>query len=244
MIPKIINYCWFGKKEIPQILKKYIKTWKKFCPEYEIKLWTEENFDINENVFLKEAYNEKKWAFVSDYARLKIIYENGGIYLDTDVELVKNLDQLLNNKAFFAIQQNGAYINTGLCFGAEKGCDIIKELMNDYENIDFKSVDKEKIACPLINTKVFEKHGYCRENKLQIIDDYIKIYPSEFFDPICPDTTNNLISNNTISIHHYTASWLSRKKQIKRKISIFLGQKNVNFIKKFLKKIKDRSSKF
>ena len=119
-IPKIIHYCWFGGKPIPKNLKNYIKSWEKYCPDYEIKEWNESNFDINSNKFIKEAYINKKFAFVTDYVRLYVIYNYGGIYLDTDVEIIKNFDGLLNNELFMGIQQNDSFATTGLGFGAKK----------------------------------------------------------------------------------------------------------------------------
>ena len=127
MIPKIIHYCWFGNKKIPFRLKKYIKTWKKFCPDYEIKLWTQNNYDITKNGFMSQAASAKKWAFVSDYARLDIVEQYGGIYLDTDVELVKSLDDLLKYKAFAGFECS-EYVSFGLGFGAEAHNPIIKEI--------------------------------------------------------------------------------------------------------------------
>lgn len=237
MIPKKIHYCWFGGKPLPNDLKKCIKTWKKKCPDYSIIQWDESNFDINSNSFIKDAYNNKAWAFVTDYARLKIIYENGGIYLDTDVKLLKSFDELLKNRAFFAIQQNGLYINTGLCFGAEKGVRIVEELLNSYDNYKFDINNMKDIACPIINTKIFEKYGYKKINKLQDLKDIESIiYPPEFFDPICPDTTNNLLSSKSYSIHLYNSSWLPKKTIIKRKIVNLIGQKRINSIKKIIKK--------
>ena len=124
MIPKVIHYCWFGNNPLPFEVKKCIDSWKKICPDYEIKRWDETNFDVYQNDFIKSAYESKAWAFVSDYARLKIVYDEGGIYLDTDVELKKSLDELRKNEGFFAIQQEGHYCATGLGFGAKKENEI------------------------------------------------------------------------------------------------------------------------
>ena len=120
MIPKKIHYCWFGRGELSAKAKKCIKSWKKYCPDYEIIEWNEDNFDVNQNEYTKKVYAEKKYAFLSDFARLKIIYEQGGIYLDVDVEVVKSFDDLLSSKAYFGFESN-EYANTGAGFGAEKG---------------------------------------------------------------------------------------------------------------------------
>ena len=130
MIPKIIHYCWFGDKEMPAQLKKYIKSWKKYCSDYEIKLWNEENFDINSNQYVKEAYENKKYAFVTDYVRLFALYNYGGIYMDTDVEILKPLDGFVQNKAFFGFESKD-YIQTAL-IGSEPSHPIIKEFLDYY----------------------------------------------------------------------------------------------------------------
>ena len=132
MIPKIINYCWFGGNELPKETQKCIASWKKYCPDYQIIEWNESNFDIHCHPFVESAYNSKAWAFVSDYARLKVIYDNGGIYLDTDVRILKNLDFLLQNEMYIGIQQQGEYCNTGLGFGAYKHHPIVKQMMEKY----------------------------------------------------------------------------------------------------------------
>lgn len=237
MIPKVIHYCWFGGNPIPKSLRKYIESWKKYCPDYEVKEWNEKNFDINANRFVKAAYVNKKWAFVTDYVRLYVIYNYGGIYLDTDVELVKNLDGLLNKKLFMGIQQNDSFATTGLGFGAEKNNKYIKQMLDVYNDLPFSNENVIKLACPILVTDVLKKYGYKIENKTQILcDGEIMVYSSEYFDPIAPGATKNLMSKNTYSIHHYTASWLSRKKRLKRKICNLIGQNNVNKIRGILRK--------
>ena len=166
MIPKVIHYCWFGNNPKNKDVEKCMASWKKFCPDYEIIEWNESNFDINCIPFVKQAYDAKKWAFVTDYARLKIIYENGGIYLDTDVELLKPLDDLLKLDAYVGLQ-SAEYINTGLGFGAEKENEMIYEMMIDYNSRHFLAENCETIACPILNTKILVKHGYEFSNKMQ-----------------------------------------------------------------------------
>ena len=135
-IPKVIHYCWFGKGEMPKIAQKCIKSWKKYCPDYEIICHNEENFDISQNRYMKEAYDAKKWAFVSDFVRLKVIYDHGGVYLDTDVELLKPLDPLLECRGFMGFDEKGI-VATGLGFGAERGNEIVGAFLKDYEDIPF-----------------------------------------------------------------------------------------------------------
>ena len=152
MLPKKIHYCWFGGNELPDLAIKCIESWKQYCPDYEIIEWNETNFDLECCDFVKEAYKAKKWAFVSDYARLKVVYDNGGIYLDTDVELVKPLDILLQEKCYFGEETTG-YVNTGLGFGAEKHNPTIDLLLKEYCNKHFTNDDGSynMDPCPIIN---------------------------------------------------------------------------------------------
>ena len=135
-IPKVIYYCWFGKGNMPSLAEKCIKSWRKYCPDYKIVCLNEENFDISQNRYAKEAYDAKKWAFVSDYARLKVLFDEGGIYLDTDVELLKPLDKLISDGGFMGFDDNGV-VSTGLGFGCEKGNQLVGALLKDYDDISF-----------------------------------------------------------------------------------------------------------
>lgn len=236
MIPKKIHYCWFGGKPLPPLAKKCIDSWKKKCPDYEIVEWNETNFDIECSKFVKDAYANGAWAFVSDYARLKIIYENGGIYLDTDVEVLKNLGPLLEEKCYFAVQQDGSLVATGLGFGGEKGSIILKEMLDLYDNTVFDNDKREDIACPILNTLVLKKHGYeYSEEKIYLEDIDTTIFPPKYFDPIAPGDSKDLSCAETFSIHHYSATWTPKKTRLKRTIVNILGQKNVNKIKKIFK---------
>ncbi len=245
-IPKIIHYCWFGKKPLPKSVKKCIESWKKFCPGYKIVEWNEDNFDINCCQFIKDAYERKAWAFVSDFARLKIIHENGGIYLDTDVEVIRNLDELLGQSCFFARQQDRGYIGTGLGFGATKGHPTIKKLIDEYQKIDFKSASPEQIACPIIASNLLDKGTPPKQSdQIEYRDKYC-IYSPEYFDPISHGDTEILLSEKSFSIHHYTASWTSRTNRFKRYISNSIGQATINRLKQYKKnltrRIKDKAT--
>lgn len=158
-IPKVINYCWFGKNKKSDIIQKCINSWKQYCPDYEIIEWNEDNFDVNFCEYSKEAYNAKKWAFVSDIARIKIIYEYGGIYLDTDVELLRGLDELLEYDAFFA-QDDIRYINTGLGFGAIKGNDLLGKMLSIREKRNF-----DLTICNTIDTPIIRKYLGCKQSR-------------------------------------------------------------------------------
>lgn len=214
MIPKVIHYCWFGGNPIPEEYKKYIETWKKYCPDYEIKRWDETNFDLNSCAFVKEAYDAKKWAFVSDYARLKIIYDEGGIYLDIDVELIKNLDRFLVNKCFLAEETSG-YINTGLGFGAEKGNIIVEKLLKEYDgHFKLDEYTYDLTPCPKKNTKPFLQMKYRFSGKEIWKNEEVNVYPPEYFCPLDYETGRKMITENTVSIHHYSASWHNKEQEL------------------------------
>lgn len=219
MIPKTIHYCWFGRNPLPKLAKKCIKSWKKYCPDYEIIEWNEDNYDLSSApLYVRQAYEAKKWAFVTDYVRLHVVYEYGGIYMDTDVELIKPLDPLLQYNAYFGFE-DGIYINTGLGFGAVKGSPILREMMDDYFGMSFDPTGKNVVACPRVNTAVFLKHGLLQDNKNQVLDDEIIILPTEY---LCPKSVIDGITRktkNTVSIHHYDSSWFTKESQIEKKKS-------------------------
>lgn len=235
MIPKIIHYCWFGKKPLPKDVKKCIKTWKKMCPDYEIKKWDESNFDINNHPFIKMAYQAQQWAFVSDYVRLKVVYDNGGIYLDTDVELLRSLDTLLKYECYIGVQQQEHLCTTGLGFGAVKGSKIVKEMLEKYDGLEFSEDRKFVFACPYLNNEVVKSMGYTYNDKPVEIGKML-ILPCQYFDPIAPgDESKNLMCSDTISIHHYSASWLDSRTRFRRKIIRLVGPKFVDKLKGIIK---------
>lgn len=227
MIPKIIHYCWFGGNPIPEKDKKCIDSWKKFCPDYEIIEWNENNFDVNCCQYVKEAYEAKKWAFVSDYVRLKVIFENGGIYFDTDVELIKNIDNMLNFESFFCFE-NHNQINTGLGFGAHKKNIIVKKMLDDYNIIHFKLNNEsfDLTPCPVRNTNSIKSIGLIFNNSYQIIDNNVFL-STEYMCPIDYFTGKINITDNTISIHWYNGSWQTEEQKkwhnASAKLSKFFG---------------------
>ncbi|OUQ54444.1 glycosyltransferase family 32 protein [Lactobacillus gallinarum] len=222
MIPKVINYCWFGGSELPSSVKKCISSWEHYCPNYKIIKWDENNFNVNNTPnFIREAYKNKKWAFVSDYARLKIVYEHGGVYLDTDVELISNLDKMLNeNQAYMGFEDEDK-INSGLGFGAERKNPIIREMLQEYESIVYNENNLKKYTCPYINTKILKKHGLILNNSMQVIDN-IRILPTEYLCPQNMYTGKRKITSNTLSIHHYTASWLPKSESTRMHLSMMI----------------------
>ncbi len=237
MIPKVIHYCWFGGKPIPNDVKKCINSWKKKCPDYEIKCWNESNFDVNVHPFTKAAYKAKSWAFVSDYARLKVVYEHGGIYLDTDVEVLKNLDFLLKYDFYIGVQQAGNLCTTGLGFGATKHNSVVLEMLKKYDTIEFNYDNKEQFACPTLNNDVIKQLGYVYNSEKIVKIENNLILPEKYMDPIAPGAElKNLKCSDTISIHHYSASWMGKKTQIKRSLIRFVGQEKINNLLHLLRK--------
>lgn len=220
MIPKIIHYCWFGGNPKTPKMEKCIESWKKYCPDYEIMEWNEQNFPIDQQCrFVQEAYKTGKYAFVSDVARLKIVFENGGIYLDTDVELLKPLDDLLNYKCYLGWQDK-KYVANGLGFGAEKGNPIIKENYDCYIDIPFimENGEENTVACPVYTTDILKQHGLKMENTFQNHTNFA-VFPVEYFNPL-DDATNRLnVTSNTYSIHWYAKTWVSKRNRIQNKIT-------------------------
>lgn len=217
-IPKIIHYCWFGKNPKPPFIEKCINSWRKKCPDYEIIEWNEDNFDLNQNLYCKQAYENKKWAFATDYARLWILYNYGGIYFDTDVQVIKNFDPFLKYKCFMGIENStdAADVNTGVGIGAEKGNNVIKLLMDSY-NIPFIINGKMDLTtCTVRNTNVLKKIGYVQKNEYQELEDAV-VFPTEFFCPIQMETGILKKTRNTYSIHHFSLSWTTEEKRIRRK---------------------------
>lgn len=215
MIPKTIHYCWFGRGELSAKAKKCIQSWKKYCPDYEIIEWNEDNFDVHQNEYTKKVYAEKKYAFLSDYARLKIVYEQGGIYLDVDVELVKSLDDLLENDAYFGFETK-EFINTGVGFGAKKGSIAVKTLLEEYNQL--LDGTKDVIGCPKLNTEGVIKLGLERNGQLQKLAD-CTVYPADYFNPYDDPTGRLNKTKNTYSIHWYAKSWLDKKTIIRSKLT-------------------------
>lgn len=212
-IPAVIHYCWFGKSDIPQQYLEYMKSWKRYCPTYEIKRWDENNYDISWNKYMVDAYERKKWQFVSDVARLDIVYREGGIYLDTDVELLKNIDDLLYQRAFFGVEDTWM-VNTGLGFGAEKQHESIKRLLSIYDNMRFIESDKAyMVPCPRLQNKAFREIGYSNNGEFFQTKDLV-IYPVPVLCGKSLYTGKSFMNKYTFSIHHYSGSWDDSRKKL------------------------------
>lgn len=232
MIPKIIHYCWFGRGEKPKLARKCIESWKRFCPDYEIIEWNEDNFDINKNEYTKMCYEQKKFAFLSDYVRLLVVNENGGVYFDTDVELLKSPEELLKTEAFFGFETD-EYVNTGVGFGSVAHGSVVEAMIAEY---DFLLDGKGgTFGCPVLNTKALVKSGLEQNGKRQTVCG-AEIYPADFFNPY-ESTTGRLIkTDNTISVHWYSAAWMSKQQRLRSKITKPLHRiLGVDFFSKFHK---------
>lgn len=236
MIPKKIHYCWFGGNPKSKLAEKCIKSWKTFCPDYEIIEWNEGNYDLSAApLYVRQAYEAKKWAFVTDYVRLQVVYEQGGIYMDVDVELEKPLDLLLSHSAYFGFE-NGTFIATGLGFGAEAKTPILWELMADYTQIPFLMEDGscDLMSCPQRNTAIFLRHGLKQDDSMQVLPGDILILPTIYLCPIDYVMMLRTRSPKTISTHWYDASWRPDRTWAKVETSVGLV---VYYVKLGVKKV-------
>ena len=210
MIPKKIHYCWFGGKPLPELAIKCIESWRKFLPDYEIIEWNEQNYDVHKIPYISQAYDAKKYAFVSDYARFDILYEYGGIYFDTDVEVIKSMDKIIEQGAFAGVEFPGK-LNAGLGLASPAASPIYKEILDSYRKSTFVTEDGQNDLTTVVTrvSDIFKKYGFTDENKVQKIAD-VTIYPVEYFCPKNYRTFEINITKNTYSIHHYDASWVSK----------------------------------
>ena len=216
IIPKVIHYCWFGDNPIPLQFKKYMESWRKFCPDYEIVEWNESNYDVKQNRYMYEAYQAKKWGFVPDYARLDIIYKYGGVYLDTDVELIKPIDRFLCDTGFCGMELVGV-VALGLFFGAAAGHELIREWMDVYNSVSFITEDgtENLTPSPIYQTDILTKNGMFRENIMQKIRN-MTIYPTDVFCPINGGALFEYFTKNTHAIHHYAATWFDDERHMEK----------------------------
>ncbi len=207
MIPKKIHYCWFGRGEKPPLADKCIASWKKHCPDYEIIEWNEDNFDVTGNGYTRMCAAEKKYAFLSDYARLVILEKEGGIYFDTDVEVVKSFDCFLKYPAFLGFEDDG-HVNTGIGFGAEAGNPVVRTLLSEYDDLlDGRS---GVTGCPILNTRALVKCGLVPNGRRQHLEG-AEVFPAECFNPYDDPTGRLNRTKKTFSIHWYAKSWMSRR---------------------------------
>lgn len=221
MIPKKIHYCWFGGNPLPELAQKCIASWRKYLPEYEVKEWNEQSFDIDSNIYVKEAYEARKFAFVTDYVRLYVLYYEGGIYMDTDVEVLRPLDDLLLYEAVSGFEAPNR-IPTGL-MAARKGQPFIKELLDDYNGIHFKHEDGtlDMTTNVVRITEHCLKYGLRLDNTLQAINGFTFL-PQDYLCPKYP-TGKIVITKNSYVIHHFQGSWVDGNAKFKKWVVKTIG---------------------
>lgn len=240
MIPKIIHYCWFGHNPKSKLAEKCIKSWKKYCGDYRVMEWNEKEFDLASSpLYVQQAYDAGKWAFVTDYVRLKALTEYGGVYLDTDVELVKPLDDFLGCQAFvgFETAQN---VSTGT-MACEKGFPLFKEFLSHYDEITFLNPDGTLNVTTNVETVtgICKQHGLKPDGAYQVIDG-LTIYPSDVFSPVDFESKRLRRTRNTVAIHWFSGSWYTeeetrhrqflRRKARKDKVTNYLKRQIISIL--------------
>ncbi len=237
MIPKVIHYCWFGGKPLPKSALRCISSWRKFLPDYEIKEWNEGNFDVNMIPYTAEAYAAKKYAFVSDFARFWVLHEHGGVYFDTDVEVIASMDDILEKGAFMGVEamthpeQKEIFVAAGLGCACEKGNVMWRKIIERYSSFNHFDLNAQGTVCTIVSDLI-EKEGIELRDAL-ISAANLTIYPSDYFCPQAMMGAPIHLTNNTRSIHHYDATWLPWSVRIRRKVMSILPA----FLQKALRKL-------
>lgn len=240
-IPKTIHYCWFGGKEKPEIVKRCIESWRKHLNDYEIIEWNEDNFDVDRIPYVSQAYQARKFAFVSDYVRVYALYKYGGVYLDTDVEVFKSLNKFLNHESFWGFEQEN-YIATST-IGAAKGNKLIKMFLDSYEGRKFLKDDGEydDFTNVATVTKILQELGLKKNGEFQILDELGVFYPQTYFSPYDYINCRKLITENSYTIHHFYKSWLPPSVRFKSSLKLItskvIGGNNVARLRKLVTKI-------
>ena len=245
MIPKVIHYCWFGRGEMPKLAIKCIESWKKYCPDYELKLWNEDNFNLNLYPYAKEAYESRKFAFVTDVVRLYALYHEGGIYMDTDVEVLKPLDDLLHLSAFSGYESNkNTTFPTGIMASAKGGV-WAKEQLDYYNNRHFIKPEDGTLDMKTnaqIITDIMVANGFVLSGEYQVYKNDMHAFPKDYF---CPKTSTGVLklTTNTYCIHHFAGSWVEKSFKDKAKLFIFrkiLSPKITDFFIRIKRKIQKK----
>lgn len=250
MIPKTIHYCWFGRNPLPDSAQKCIASWHKYLPDYEIIEWNEDNFNVNSIPYTTAAYAAKKYAFVSDYARFKILYEHGGLYFDTDVEVIRSMEDIISDGPFMGFEKNlqtqkdnsAPGVNPGLGLGANAKMPIYAEILDFYEHKNFNIEDGTVVTH---TTSILNKKGLIDENIKQKVAGVI-VYPTDVFCPMDSTSGEIEITNNTVSIHHYSCSWIDhnslsfRLHLLKNRLIKLFGRKPIMFVSEIIKKTMNR----
>ena len=253
-IPKIIHYCWFGKHPLPESALRCIESWKKFCPDYEIRRWDESNYDVSACAYIQEAYAAGKWAFVSDYARFDILHSHGGVYFDTDVEMIGPINDILSRGPYMGAEQNKTDVLVAPGLGMASGPEhpIFKRILSDYQNMHFLKPDGTYNQTTVVKytTDILREYGLTNSADMQRVAG-IWIYPWDYFCPMEYSTGKLTITPNTRTIHHYTASWFTKEEQAARRVTLkaamLLGEKAgrrfgkiYSFPRRVRKKVKEK----
>lgn len=241
-VPKVVHYCWFGGKPLPKSAQKCIASWRKYLPDCEIREWNESNFDVNAIPYTREAYERGKYAFVSDYARFYVLYRHGGLYFDTDVEVIRPMDDIVARGAFMGIEQSveSTGVNPGLGLAAEEGMEIYKTILDYYATLHF--VDEQGVQFPGTvvkhTTDVLNRYGFVAENRVQEVAG-VTIYPNDWFNPLDDATGRLTVTDNTRSIHHYSKTWIDNygpcRIWITRRLHRIFGVYGLQRLKKMIK---------
>ena len=245
MIPKIIHFCWLSGDKYPGKIDYCINTWRKRCPDYEIRLWNLSKFDINSSVWCKEAFEAKKYAFAADYIRCYALYTEGGIYLDSDVEVLKSFDDLLH-LPYFIGEEQGFNIEPAV-IGCEKGWDYLGEMLNYYKDRHFK-VDNgyDMLTSPCImSEEIRKKYQYMRItdiSEFNMDNKNICVFTPEYFSPKYPNSFKCDCTDRTYTVHHFAASWYPMDKKMFRLTRKLFGFKVAHFISQTIKTIKCKLS--
>lgn len=238
-IPKILHYCWFGGKEKSEGVKKCIESWKKYLPDYTLMEWNESNFDIDKLQYTKEAYAAGKYAFVSDVARIEALYQYGGFYMDTDVEVLKSFNSLLDARCILGMEEKEYVATSFMAF--EKEHSLVKQFLDLYENISFLDENGQIVTGTNVAklTNMLLEKGFVQEDHYQELEEGIKIYPKEYFSPYDYINCHYNITDNSYCVHHFAVSWMSKKEQVKKEIKKqlvkILGPEKMNKIREKIK---------
>lgn len=245
MIPKILHYCWFGHALLPLLAEKCIESWRKFLPDYEIRRWDEDNFDVNALAYTRDAYQAGKYAFVSDYARFRILYEQGGLYFDTDVEVIRPLDDVLEKGPFMGFELDGEAgkmaVNPGLGLAAEPGMELYREILARYETLSFLTPDGTMDPYTMIPmvTDLLEKKGLKGRSGIEEVAG-VRVYPAAWFNPFDDATGRLKKTPDTHTIHWYAKSWMPAEPAarvfLKRMLRRLFGTGTVSSLGTILKK--------
>lgn len=233
MIPKKIHYCWFGGKPFPKLEEKCIESWKRLCPGYEIVRWDESNSPLTDNRYVQQAYQVKKWAFVSDYVRLRVLAEHGGVYLDADVELLRSLDPYLDSEAFLGFESPEKVATCVI--GSVPRHGLVEELARSYSGRVFQRADGslDETTNVIYFTELLGGLGLRRDGTEQAVGG-VSVYPAEYFSPKDLETGKLTVTANTVAIHHFHGSWMSARQRFHTFVAQKIGRENTRAVKRIL----------